>query len=223
LLDIGCGTGEFLLEMQSHGWQTRGIEKDAQAAEFAQKIYRLDVTSGDIEAKKHLKKSYDIVTLWHVLEHLHDPWEALQTVRQILKDDGYVLIAVPNIGSTDARFYRQNWVALDAPRHLYHFTPQTLARLLQRAGFKLVKTRQMPLDAFYNSLMSELVYLNQSGRKLFLAGYLLRAKLLALSSIARSTRLRNPERRQGSSVLYYVKKGEMSDDVANESEKSQSN
>ncbi|MFQ5769977.1 MAG: class I SAM-dependent methyltransferase [bacterium] len=207
ILDIGCGTGEFLHEMQINGWQVVGIEKERQAAEFAQRAYGLKVFTKELSKINYLKKSFDVITLWHVLEHLHDPVNILKIVKELLKDDGMILIAVPNIASFDAWFYRNNWVALDAPRHLYHFMPATVKKISQAAGLEIFKSQQMTLDAFYNCLMSERLILAQKPhKKIILPVYLLRAVAMAFISLLKSSQLRTEHNKLGSAVLFYIHK-----------------
>lgn len=207
LLDVGCGTGEFLHEMRSHGWQVTGVETESKAAAFARKKYGLDVASGDLEACEFKSQQFDIVTFWHVLEHLFEPVQTLRKVNNILKPDGVVLIAVPNIAGVDARFYKENWVALDAPRHLTHFTPESLSRLATLANFSVAGFRQMPLDAFYNCLMSEqLVRARRVRGKGWLPLYMLRGLGVAAGSVILASRILRRNRTGGSSILYTLKR-----------------
>lgn len=207
LLDVGCGTGEFLNEMQSSGWQVTGLETDKAAAEFAQRNYALNVFAGDLAASSFVNHSFDVITLWHVLEHLPNPKESLGRARDLLKMNGWILVVCPNISSFDARFYRENWVALDAPRHLLHFDPQSMATLCDSQQLHLKEIQQLPLDAFYNCLLSEqLIVAKNHIKKVFTPFYLKRAFVIAMISIVKSTRLRRPENRSGSSILYSIQK-----------------
>jgi 2-polyprenyl-3-methyl-5-hydroxy-6-metoxy-1,4-benzoquinol methylase len=155
LLDIGCGTGEFLAAMKVGGWQVEGLERDERAASWARRYYEIPVSTGSVEQLAASTQQYDVITLWHVLEHLYDPGRALKIIAGRLRENGWLLIAVPNINGIDSRVYKGNWVALDAPRHLNHFSLDTLARLGSKHGLTLRWWRQLPLDAFFNSLMSE--------------------------------------------------------------------
>lgn len=207
LLDIGCGTGEFLHEMQQHNWRVEGVEKDAAAAEFAHKAYQLKVLTENFNEINYLKKSFDVITLWHVLEHLYDPVATLRHAKEILRDDGIILVAVPDIASFDARFYQNYWVALDAPRHLTHFEPHSFLRLCGRVGLKIVKYQQLILDAFFNCLMSEMLINRRTNRKkIFLPASLVRAKAVALVSLIYASRFRVRSKRNGSSILYFIQK-----------------
>lgn len=155
LLDVGCGTGEFLHEMKQARWEVKGIERDPSAAEFAREHLQLDVISGGVEALEQIREKFDVITLWHVLEHLYHPKEALQRLKSLLGEQGVLIIAAPNIGGVDAKIYGRHWVALDAPRHVQHFTSRTLQDMAARSGLRVLRSQQLPLDAFFNALMSE--------------------------------------------------------------------
>lgn len=140
LLDIGCATGTFLHNMQGHGsWNVCGVELSEDAAQLARQEFGLDVFTGTLEQAAYPDKHFDVVTMWDVLEHLHDPLGSLLEVRRILDTDGILLVRVPNLASWDARLFGATWAGLDAPRHLYIFTPHTLSTLLERAGFTVLE------------------------------------------------------------------------------------
>lgn len=155
LLDVGCGTGELLAFMRTRGWRVRGLERDANAANWGRNNLQLEIQIGSVAALAHTPHEYDVITMWHVLEHIYDPGAALGLLSQRLKKDGVLIVAVPNLASLDARFYRAHWIALDAPRHVNHFTLSTLAQCAARQGFRLRWRQQLPLDAFFNAFMSE--------------------------------------------------------------------
>jgi 2-polyprenyl-3-methyl-5-hydroxy-6-metoxy-1,4-benzoquinol methylase len=155
ILAVGCGTGEFLHYMKRAGWQVAGVEPDARAAEFARHTMGLPVEAAGVEALDRMHEPWDVVTFWHVLEHLPDPLVALRSACRLLAPDGIVVVALPNPHSLDARFYVHRWVAWDAPRHLVHFTESTLSRAAEKAGLEIFECRAMPLDPAYNCLMSE--------------------------------------------------------------------
>ncbi|TAE50788.1 MAG: class I SAM-dependent methyltransferase [Bacteroidetes bacterium] len=154
ILDIGCGTGEFLSEMKDGGWKTLGLEPDPGARAQALSTHQLEVLPS-----AHLFQlqdaRFDVITMWHVLEHVHQLHQYLDTIHQHLHADGSLWIAVPNHTSADAAHYGAAWAAWDVPRHLYHFSPLSMKQLLQRHGFRLEQVRPMHLDAFYVSLLSE--------------------------------------------------------------------
>ncbi len=209
LLDVGCGTGEFLHEMQRHGWQVAGIEQDEEAAAFARRTYGLEVETGDVGTERFSERRFDVVTFWHVLEHLHRPVEVLKNVRERLAEDGLVLVAAPNIGSPDAGFYGAEWVALDAPRHLVHFTEQSMRQACERAGLRVVSRKPMPLDAVYNCLMSERLALegSEAGVPKTFWRYL-RGVVVAARSVLKSTPAFGGRAELGSSILYLIRKEE---------------
>lgn len=205
LLDVGCGTGEFSHEMQSHDWTVAGVEKDPRAAQFAREKYDLSVTVGDLGDIGEQQAAFDVVTFWHVLEHLFDPVGVLKQVENVLKPDGFALIAAPDFASFDSGFYGSNWVALDAPRHLLHFNPQSMQHLCRAAGLTVLGHYQMVLDAFYNCLMSEMLISARSGANSALQLYrFVRGAAIASASVLLASRLGT--KKLGSSVLYIIRK-----------------
>jgi SAM-dependent methyltransferase len=154
VLDIGCGTGEFLAAIK-HRFQVTGVEPEAAAAEWGSKNHAITIHSGYLDQIDLQENHYDLVTMWHALEHIPDPVGALKHIHRLLKSDGKLLIALPNIGSYDAKLYGAGWIALDAPRHLWHFTPDTLAHMAGQCGFSPVRGGALPLDLYYNILQSE--------------------------------------------------------------------
>ncbi len=207
LLDVGCGTGEFLFEMEQHGWQVEGIEPDESAVKFACEHFGLHVKVGDEKELEGVEKQYDVITLWHVLEHVSSPQKLMVNCENLLADRGLLLLAVPNIASLDAAFYGPLWVALDAPRHLSHFTPGVMQRLLDGSRLRLVKWNSMPLDSYYNCLMSEFLRFKVKNVAAVLKPiYLLRAVAVATASIVKSANFRKQSNRNGSSILYFIQK-----------------
>jgi SAM-dependent methyltransferase len=134
LLDVGCGTGLFLHLAQASGMQGQGIELSASAVRYARTRYGLDVHEGTLESADLPTDAFDVVVMWHVLEHLPDPVASLQRVTRLLAPGGLLLIAVPNFASVEARVFGRRWYSLDAPRHLYQFTPESLRAVLAIAG-----------------------------------------------------------------------------------------
>jgi SAM-dependent methyltransferase len=136
LLDVGCATGIFLQGIRNCGnWEPYGVEINEHAAHIAQE-HGLDVRLGTLERAGFADEFFDVVTLWDVLEHLHDPAGSLREIYRILKPDGLVVIRVPNASSWDSRLFGRYWAGLDAPRHLYVFTPKTLDALLEANQLK---------------------------------------------------------------------------------------
>lgn len=154
LLDIGCGTGYFAKQMQLKGWDVTGIEKDEIARDYAAKVNSIN-TFGSNKIESLDPKSFDCITLWHVLEHFHDPDRIITQSREALKDSGIMVIALPNNKSFDALHYGKYWAAWDVPRHLWHFNPENLSEYLGQFGYEVIGIRRLPLDAFYISVLSE--------------------------------------------------------------------
>lgn len=155
LLDYGCGSGEFLAYMGKRGWEVFGMEPSALARDRANQLLGpgrrlVREKLEDIERKK-----LDVITLWHVLEHVPDPNKLLTDLKLLLADDGLIFIAVPNFESFDAQYYGKYWAGYDVPRHFWHFSHSTLQRLLSNQRFVIREKIPMKLDAFYVSLLSE--------------------------------------------------------------------
>jgi len=151
ILDIGCGTGMFLQYCQKKGAITTGVEPSRSARKIASRNLKTDV----LETIEQTTAQYDVVTLWHVLEHIPNLNESLHQIKTHLQDQGTLIIAVPNAKSTDARYYTNRWAGLDVPRHLWHFTPETMRRLLSNHKLNVNAIYPMKLDAFYVSLLTE--------------------------------------------------------------------
>ncbi|MBX2899108.1 MAG: class I SAM-dependent methyltransferase [Cyclobacteriaceae bacterium] len=149
LLDYGCGTGAFINYMHNKGWETTGVEPSDEARQIASKNNKVVNTLSAIES------TFECITLWHVLEHVHQLNETMRELKSRLAPSGTIFIAVPNMLSFDAHHYQKDWAAYDVPRHLWHFTKNSMHVLLQQNGFKLTATYPMKLDAFYISLLSE--------------------------------------------------------------------
>lgn len=153
ILDYGCGTGHFLQSCKSAGFATTGVEPDMNARNQAKQRTGTSVIENVEDIPKTEK--FDVITAWHVIEHVSDLRETLKHLRKHLTKDGCMIIAVPNVLSLDAAHYKEYWAAYDVPRHLYHFSPQAFKKLIKRAKLKLVDTRPMKFDAFYVSMLSE--------------------------------------------------------------------
>jgi SAM-dependent methyltransferase len=154
LLDIGAGTGAFANQMVQSGWNVLGLEPDEFAREKALSNY--DLKLQELTALSSLVgETFDAITLWHVLEHVHDLHGYLEKFLEILKPEGRLIVAVPNYTSYDASYYKENWAAYDVPRHLYHFSPKSMHILLEKKGFVLETIKPMWFDSFYVSMLSE--------------------------------------------------------------------
>ena len=140
VLDIGCGTGYFLAEMKRSNWQTVGIDLNANAVQVAREVRQLEVHLGKVEDSDFAENSFDAITMWDTLEHIHNPRRILTKVHHILKPGGYLLVKVPSFDSLGAKVFGDYWAGLDAPRHMTVFSRQTLARLLHETGFAAIRS-----------------------------------------------------------------------------------
>lgn len=152
ILDVGCGSGAFLGEMKQRGWACIGVEPDPGSRSFVEQHWKIpvfeDITSLD---RNH---SFQIITLWHVLEHFSNPMFQIGQLKPMLAEDGMLVVAVPNFESLDAITFGSYWAAYDVPRHLYHFSLPGLELLLNKAGFEIVRVKPMWVDFFYISYLS---------------------------------------------------------------------
>lgn len=151
LLDIGAGTGDFLVTAKASGWQTTGIEPNKNAKNLA--ISKGISFENSIESIEN--QQFDVITMWHVLEHVPDVEHQIQQLKRLLKPEGTLIIAVPNYKSFDAQHYGKFWAAYDVPRHLWHFSKTSIQKLVSRENLKLAKILPMVFDSFYVSLLSE--------------------------------------------------------------------
>ena len=154
LLDIGAGTGAFTHVMQQAGWEVKGLEPDATARAQAFKNYGIALALPD-ELYSLNNDSMNAITMWHVLEHVHDLKGYWEVFAKILVKEGRLIIAVPNYTSYDAGHYGEYWAAYDVPRHLYHFSPSSMEKLGKLYGFEIESIKPMWFDAVYVSLLSE--------------------------------------------------------------------
>lgn len=154
ILDIGCATGEFLRVFAQNNWDCTGIEPNEDARNAAAENYGLRVFPEDAlgQLPEH---SFDVITLWHVLEHVPFPDERMQQLKKLLKPDGVLFVAVPNCQAFDAQIYQAHWAAYDVPRHLFHFSQSTMGQLCEKVNMKVQDIRPMKFDAYYVSLLSE--------------------------------------------------------------------
>lgn len=175
LLDIGAGTGDFLLAAKNKDWHADGIEPNYEA-----RMKAIEKGVGLVDGMEALpKKKYEVITLWHVLEHLPDLENQILKLTLHLEEDGTLIIAVPNFKSYDAKHYKEFWAAFDVPRHLWHFSRTAIEKLFSKYGLQLVKTKPMVFDSFYVALLSEKYKTDSSNFfKAFIVG--LRSNLKAI-------------------------------------------
>ncbi len=156
LLDIGCGTGDFLVTCKNNGWNVVGVEPNKNARDLAESKLNKQSTStifSDIE--QLTSEKFDVITLWHVLEHVPNLETYILKLKSLLKPNGVLVVAVPNFKSFDALYYKQYWAAFDVPRHLWHFSKTSIQQLFSKQKMNVVKILPMKFDSFYVSLLSE--------------------------------------------------------------------
>jgi SAM-dependent methyltransferase len=142
LLDVGCSSGDFLfVAREMTDWDVHGVEPSHSASRYAKEQLGLDVYNGSLEQAPFSDDTFDIVTIWNVLEHLPDPLSSLKRINSLLRQDGLLVLNTPNLGSLDARIFGHYWTGFEIPRHFYVFSRITLKETLQKAGFKLMKTQ----------------------------------------------------------------------------------
>lgn len=154
LLDIGCGTGDFLKVAAQHDWSIKGIEPNEKARDIANsklhdKVYNVEML------EELTPQSFDVITLWHVLEHLPNLQDNIKIIKRLLKPNGILIVAVPNYKCYDAKHYKSYWAAFDVPRHLWHFSKFAISKLFGDHHMKVHQIKPMYFDSFYVSLLSE--------------------------------------------------------------------
>lgn len=164
ILDIGAGTGDFLLECKNQNWNILGIEPNDKAKGIA---LGKGIKFGDTIEKLE-SNSFDVITMWHVLEHVPDVEYQVAELKRLLKPSGTIIIAVPNFKSYDANHYKEFWAAYDVPRHLWHFSKTAIEKLFDKQNMNLDDVKPMWFDSFYVSLLSEKY---KSGKMNFISGF----------------------------------------------------
>lgn len=194
LLDIGAGTGDFLLRAKDKNWKVNGVEPNPKARSLAAKK-GIELFENTAEFPSH---SFDVITMWHVLEHVPNLNDQLEELERILKPDGLLVVAVPNFKSWDAEKYKEFWAAYDVPRHLWHFSRNSIKILFQKNGFEVKSTKALLFDSFYVSLLSE-KYKNGHGNILggIWNGFLSNLKAMGT--------------KEYSSVVYFIEKAKKRD------------
>lgn len=176
VLDIGCGTGDFLNVCKKSGMEIYGIEPESKARNLAKEILKVEILHPD-QSEKIPDESLDLITMWHVLEHVPDLNKQISELSRIIKKGGKVVIALPVYESYDAEVYKEKWAAWDVPRHLYHFNKAVISKMMLANGFKSGNVYPMKWDSFYVSLLSEQYLKTKLGiLKAFVIGLLSNAK-----------------------------------------------
>ena len=181
VLDIGTGTGNFLLACKKNGWKITGIEPNQNAKKLVQDKFQVILNDNSTklfyDSLKSLQESnaenslkFDVITLWHVLEHVPDVEHYIKQIKSLLKPNGIIVVAVPNFKSYDAFYYGKFWAAFDVPRHLSHFSKKSIAILFGNEKMKVFKIFPMKMDSFYVSLLSEK---NKTGKMNYFKGFLI--------------------------------------------------
>ncbi|MFD0990533.1 class I SAM-dependent methyltransferase [Mariniflexile jejuense] len=191
LLDVGCGTGDFLQAAKNNHWEIFGIEPNQEARTIAN-IKTDNAVFNTQKLSEFESKSFDVITLWHVLEHLPNLEEQIAIFKKLLKPQGILIIAVPNYKSYDANYYKEFWAAYDVPRHLWHFNKASISKLFLKASMQVTKIKPMYFDAFYVSMLSEKY---KNGKMNFFKGF-----WLGLISNIKAI-----QTKEASSLIYVIK------------------
>lgn len=153
ILDVGCSTGIFLNEMQEKGWKAVGVEISQFAGDYAKKKFNLDVKIGEFEENDFAARSLDVITFWDVLEHTFSPIKQIRLSNHFLRNNGFLIINIPNWNSFDRKLFNRFWVGFDPPRHLYIFTEEVLTRILQENGFEVIK-KQCFISSYFGFIIT---------------------------------------------------------------------
>lgn len=166
LLDIGAGTGMFLKTARENGFDVEGLEISADAASFGKSTWGLTIRKGNLHEISLPADSYDVVTLGHVYEHLHEPHEVAKQLHAILRRGGLLVVAVPNFDSLQAKLFRSRWFHLDVPRHLFHYAPSGVKSLIEQEGFKVVEVSFFSSEHNWGGIVGSVMKLNRPGESL---------------------------------------------------------
>ncbi len=154
LLDVGSGSGYFINFLKNKGYETTGVEISEKARQLCMDNFGIETNEPSAFLNKTLGTNYDLITLWHVFEHVYTYEEFFELFNYSLSESGRLILALPNCNSTDAQLYNEHWAAYDTPRHLWHFTPEMIEQFAKRRGFILDKKYRLPLDPFFNAMVS---------------------------------------------------------------------
>lgn len=196
LLDVGCGTGDLLAACENNGWIISGVEPSQKARTLAgEKITSKDCLAESLEGIiQKPQKKFDVITMFHVLEHVPHLSEYVESLHQLLTEDGCLIVAVPNYKSYDADYYKQFWAAYDVPRHLWHFSQESIQHIFGSKGFHVVDTLPLIFDSFYVSILSEKYKTGTSN-------------LIGAFKTGLSSNIKAKRSGQYSSLIYIIKKG----------------
>ncbi len=192
ILDYGCGTGSFLKEAMQNNCSVHGVEPSPEARKKVSSSIPVVPTLDQLPSLR-----FDVITLWHVLEHVYTLRETLRHLKSRLTDLGTIFIAVPNWESDDAKHYHEQWAGYDVPRHIWHFSKNSMETLIQNEGLRILKVIPMKLDAYYVSILSEK---NAHGGRLTVIG------TLHAIWVAFMSNLRGREKKNQSSLIFVVQK-----------------
>lgn len=154
ILDVGSGSGYFINHMKTNGFDVTGVEISDTARELCKKNFDIETLAPNDFLSQKSEPKYDIITMWHVLEHVYQYDAYFERYREQLTGDGHLIIAVPNHTCFEEGYYKEYWCAYDVPRHIWHFEPKTFEKFAERHGFRVVKIGMLPLDSFFNAMLS---------------------------------------------------------------------
>lgn len=147
LLDVGCSYGFFLNVARTHGWKVKGVEMGSRPAEYSRTKYGLDVFEGPLQQADFADSSFDVVTLFHVIEHARNPLDLLSTIRRILRKGGSLVMLTPNIESLHSQILGKAWTWLSPPDHLFYFSRRSMGLALRKCEFRVASLRSITVDA----------------------------------------------------------------------------
>jgi SAM-dependent methyltransferase len=210
LLDIGCGSGEFLNQMKSFGWEVYGVEINPESASIGSK-HGVNIFCGELGTADFADNFFDVVVLSQTLEHVYSPASYLERIYRLLREEGLLIIGVPNIGCLEAQIFGGNWHALEAPRHLYFFTVHSLRYYLEKYGFEvekvLSKKFSLPLKGLKADLKSfiQCQYEDKSPLTKMLLSFLVILRLISTKSL-RFLFIRKQANELGGHIAFYARK-----------------